>query len=399
MLLSDPQFPTLLQQYEKDPDSVQDRLDLMVLSQYYFLHKQFNTAETIGRRVLKINPQDPKSYQLMGIFFAAEHRYDNAAQNFQKQFDLGDPEGLHWIYYTWHSATNWAAIAPLIPQMLQNKDKMPQIIDDLVEYALHQKPPDQKLFFHAIDGLTDEQLTATHRDYIHYYTYGLALFGQKDRAQSIQALAEKSIELEEFKKIETAMTFNHSQAVAAMNRFESTPMNGQPINLSIPTLLAIATVYFNEKQYDKARALFGKIYPARSNDVFAVVGVAKCDLVFSNFDAAITEYRHAWALGARDILRPMAVAYLASTNDLRQMSDLIPLLLKDKSQYRDILLAYTVKVQPFDKNLFVETVDAISDEELLENKSVASLAIMGFDQLGQKDHAERLRNKLQASPK
>jgi tetratricopeptide (TPR) repeat protein len=304
---------------------------------------------------------------------------------------MGRVSALHWIVDVNRAMKNWQAIRDLIPRMLENKSKDPALVDDLVDYALRQTPPNQKLFYEAIEGLSNDQIIQMHKSGIQLFINGFQIFNQGDRARQLSVGLTETKLVEEDKKVDVAKRLNHGERLSILDKFEQNPWEWRDDDL-----LTVAIAYFNEVQYEKSKAVYERFAVFNPNDIHVFTGLGNCYLCQTNFEEAILQYRKAWDMGDSNVVHTLAAAYIGSTNNsVERMRDLIPCLMKNKLENLVFILGFALYVTPPDKELFMKAVEGVTDSELLKNESVTKLAISGFEQFGQKDRAAALKAKWQ----
>ena len=76
-------------------------------------------------------------------------------------------------------------LEPLMPDLLRHKNEGLEIVSSIVVYSLAVNPPDKKLFFKAIEGLSDE-IILQNSVVTHAVIVGLRKFGDSERAQILE---------------------------------------------------------------------------------------------------------------------------------------------------------------------------------------------------------------------
>ncbi len=124
-----------------------------------------------------------------------------------------------------------------------------------------------------------------------------------------------------------------------------------------------------------------------SGDVHALLGLGNSLLCETNFEGAIIQYRKAWHLGAKNVVSVLAAAYLGAKGDLGRMQDLIPELQKNRQVNLQLLTGYALLTKPPDTNLFLKTIDGMTDVELSNQGNATVTIIEGLNKFGQTNRA------------
>jgi len=140
----------------------------------------------------------------------------------------------------------------------------------------------------------------------------------------------------------------------------------------------------------------------RPNDPRANRGLGGVYLMEKRYSEAFDFLGRAWRLGDEDSLPPLAGAYLA-TGQRDRVRDLVPdmLRLKDKAKTAlrnnliDALLGYALTGDPFNKKVFDQTIDGLSDNEILANSGAPELVIKGLKLSGDMKRAATLERRLE----
>jgi hypothetical protein len=74
------------------------------------------------------------------------------------------------------------------------------------------------------------------------------------------------------------------------------------------------------------------------------------------------------------------------------MRDLIPELSKKRRQNLSEILSFAMRVNPPDKELFLNTINGMTDDELSSNEKIANLVIEGLKQFGETNRADRIKD-------
>jgi len=167
-------------------------------------------------------------------------------------------------------------------------------------------------------------------------------------------------------------------------------------------LLPIAIAYAMEGHAAKSESTYIDYLKVRPDDARANRGLGLLYLSQKRFNDSIQLLGKAWRLHDARALPPLVAAYLAT--DQRQMvRDLIPDMLRlkkeAKADLRDFvingLLAYAVTERPFDSKVFEQTIDGLSENEILAIDGAPELVIEGLRLSGEKERASTLERRLE----
>ena len=373
---------------ESTTNAQEARYLIPVLKNYY-TSLEFDKAEKLSQQIIDLTPNDPQTWEYLGIIYVTEGKYDKAIPILKKSFSMGSINSLHFLFKAYQRKNDPQGVHDLIPQMLENKTNDPAMTDDLVTYARQQNPPDKSLFYQAIEGLSNGQIIDKYEWKIQQYVGAFQEFGDTNRAKQLMLDLADRIKAKEDKVIDAAQQFTPEKRQQFIHGYEQNPLRYRSVDL-----FAVAIAYFYETQYEKSREVYEKLDFISPSDIHVLKGLGNCYLFETNFEGAISQYRKAWNLGDSNSIWTLSVAYLGSTN-VERMRDLIPFLMENKQKNLATVLAFTSSVKPFDKEVFTKAVEGVTDDELLKNAQIAKIAISGFEQIGQTNRADTLKAKLQ----
>ena len=353
----------------------------------YYSTKQYDQAEKLCLHLIQLKPNHSGLHELLGLIYVESHHYDKAIPVLQKAFKMGQIDSLGEIIHVYQVTENWPAIRDLIPQMLENKSKDPALIDSLVDYSLRQTPLDRALFFQAVNDLSNDQIIQEHRTQFVLFYYGFQTFGDTNRARQLSLQLNNIKDIEEDKKADAAATLSERECQSIIKQYEQNPQAWNDDNL-----VTVATVYFKSSQIEKAKVVYGKMLGYNPSDTHAFMGLGNCYLSQTNYEEAIVQYRIAWGLGATNVVQVLAIAYLGSNKDLNRMRDLLPELAKKKSDNMPLILSFSMQAIPPDGQLFMNTIEGITDGELLSQSNLVKIVIQGLEQFGETNRAQSIKN-------
>jgi pentatricopeptide repeat protein len=370
-----------------DNDALRDIKD-------YLVTRQFDKAEQICLQQIALASQDARIYDSLGFIYLHQTNYDKAIPVLQKAFNLGQVGALNDLYQVYLRSTNWSAIRSLVPLMLENKSKDPALVDDLLDATLRQHPPDKASIARAVEGLSNENIIQNHRRQVVMFIYAFDTMGDSDRARQLSKQFHEVRETEEDNKADKAYYFSKSECLRIIAKYEE-----DPAAWNNDDLVTVATAYFKDSQFEKAIAVYKKMMEFDSGDVHALLGLGNSLLCETNFEEAIIQYRKAWDLGAKNVAPVLAAAYLGARGDLGRMQDLIPELQKDRQVNLQLLAGYALLTKPPDTNLFLQTIDGMTDVELSTQGNTTATIIEGLIKSGETNRAAVIRNlQLSNSP-
>jgi tetratricopeptide (TPR) repeat protein len=176
-----------------------------------------------------------------------------------------------------------------------------------------------------------------------------------------------------------------------------------PEHYTVDQLLFIARGYMLEEKYSQAMPLYKKFLIVQPTNTLAIRGLGACYAFTKQYDEAASQFKQGWMLGDDVALNNLANLYFM----LGRFADIKPLvsdLLKAREQVTDNdkkheisndLIAYSLNAKPSaDKEVFLKTIDGLSDEFILERKDTAQSVILGLKTFGYEDRAKQLDDKM-----
>lgn len=179
---------------------------------------------------------------------------------------------------------------------------------------------------------------------------------------------------------------------ALIERYEK-----DPHNVPVDAQLAVAVSYATRGQLDKAEPMYREIVAREPNNARAIRGLGNICLFHKRYDEATTLLKKSWSLGDADSLKPLGFTCVAARN-WEEITPLVPALLKAKEsdpQPLFVLLAYSTNCKPPAREVFLQAVRNVSDEQLVARPDdTPKLAAQGFEMFGQPERAEKLRKMM-----
>ena len=172
--------------YQSDPKKWPANRRIYVADAYN-LTGQFAKGETLYREILKDIPDDMPALRGLGISLAYQHHFKEGEAILRKTWDRGDKHSLTALTACSLAARDFDGMADLIPALMEQRKNNMQLLNSVVMYALGRQPADQKLFFNAIEGLSDEQIL-WNEELTHNVILGLKRFGDQKRAEKLERL-------------------------------------------------------------------------------------------------------------------------------------------------------------------------------------------------------------------
>lgn len=190
------------------------------------------------------------------------------------------------------------------------------------------------------------------------------------------------------------------QTLAAdVQSYEQHPENWQGSNL-----IYVARGYVSETNFEQAIVVYKKLLAVQPSNTDAIRGLGNCYSLTKKIEAAVAQYKQGWALGDDLSLVALANQYCFFTPQYKELEPWIPDLFKVrtratnsdiKHEITNDLLRYSLRTPlPVSREVFLETIDGLSDEFILEREDTAEIVIHGLEIFGFKDRADQLRAKM-----
>ena len=379
-MLSDQQ--TIISLYEKWRPERED--DLLQAALAYAYCGQTDKAVSLIQKMLEKNPKDAAALQLLGLVQLGSGNTAEAANTFAKSWDLGTPDALRWLAYSYLMLEKRTEFSLLIPKMLERKGTVPQLGDLLVLYAWSEKPPDTNLFLKAVRDLSDEFVLERQGRFLQAYIVEFWDAGQENRARQLIAKAQRT----NTDSADMLLDSPYQQDRIIQNYEKDRDAWKQD------ELFLAAIAYGSQRQFDKAKELYSKYLEVSPNDRRAMRGLGMISMIQGNVAEAEPQLTKAWKLGDVPSLKCLTLIYDAG-NRHDELGRLVPDLLKNKN--KDIELAiyvldYALSSNPPDHKLYDKAVDGINNEMILgsERPETIKMFIERFEKGGQHGRAEAI---------
>jgi tetratricopeptide (TPR) repeat protein len=150
----------------------------------YFLESQYDKSAGVYRQCALQSPDDLHVLKGLGNCFLFTKNFEDAIVQYRRAVKLGDADAIQSLALAYIGSTNSVTrMEDLIPALMKDKRNNLVII---LTYSLRVTPPDRRLFMQAIDGLSDDELTAQ-KNTAQLAILGLNQFGYQKRAEDIKA--------------------------------------------------------------------------------------------------------------------------------------------------------------------------------------------------------------------
>lgn len=186
--------------------------------------------------------------------------------------------------------------------------------------------------------------------------------------------------------------------VADVRDYEQHPENWQGSNL-----IFVARGYVSETNFEQAIVVYKKLLAVQPNNTDAIRGLGNCYSLTKKNEAAVAQYKQGWALGDDLSLAALANQYCLYTPQYQELKPWISDLLKVRArataaniklEITNDLLLYSLNTPlPASREVFLEAIDSLSDEFILERKDTAEIVIHGLETFGLEDRANQLNKK------
>lgn len=190
------------------------------------------------------------------------------------------------------------------------------------------------------------------------------------------------------------------QAFAAdVKDYEQHPENWQG-----EKLIYIANGYVSEANFEQAIVVYKKLLAVQPTNAAAMRGLGNCYYLTKNNEAAAAQYKQGWALGDDLSLAALANLYGIYTRQYQELKPWIPDLIKvrsrtpntaDKLDITNNLLLYSLSTSPPEnKEVFLEAMNGLSDELILQRKDTSEIVIHCLKVFGYQERADKLTAEM-----
>jgi tetratricopeptide (TPR) repeat protein len=358
----------VIEEYESNPGEFRgDRLLAVAIS--YAEAGRYDQARPIYEQFLRDHPTHARALRGLGNIHFLQKRYDEAVACLRRAWELGDQQSLAALALAHLRAGKPGGMEYLIPSLLEHKRGNVEIVNCLLAYVLDRsrkdkEPLNTRLLLEALEGLPDMDVMR--------------------RDDTALLMSEVDGRLKDHVELWNARV---SILRKITRGYEADPLNWPKARRG-----GVADAYGILQQYGKAEPIYRLVLNDQPNDVDALWGLGTLLAYERRFREAVTTFRKAWALGKRESLLGLSAAYIG-LGDFEGMRDLVPHLLERRKEDGDflmVLLAYAVKVEPPDREVFFKAIDGVTDEQLVRREDTAGLAVTGLRLFGEKERAERL---------
>jgi tetratricopeptide (TPR) repeat protein len=176
-----------------------------------------------------------------------------------------------------------------------------------------------------------------------------------------------------------------------------------PEHYTTDQLFGVARGYVIEGKYKQAIPLYIKSLTVQPTNTIAIRELAICYLEIQKFDEAASQFKKGWMLGDDVALKDWANVYFM-LGHFADIKPLVPDLLKirdrisgsdKKHEVVNDLIAYSLNAEPSaDKEVFLKTIDGLSDEFILEREDTAQAVITGLKTFGYQERADKLAAEM-----
>ena len=176
-----------------------------------------------------------------------------------------------------------------------------------------------------------------------------------------------------------------------------------PTNWQGGDLIYVARGYVSKTNFEQAIVAYKKLLAVQPNNTNAIRGLGNCYSLTKKNEAAIAQFKQGWALGDDLSLAALANEYCLYTPQYQELKPWIPDLLKvraratdtnDKHEITNDLLLYSLNTSlPASREIFLEAIEGLSDEFILQRKDTAEIVIHGLETFGFQDRASQLSTK------